>query len=186
LFKLMGAEPEIARVLMTTAEVYACQGRPRRAVGSLREALSLLNRDSERELYFLALHNLAFYLTSLGRYGIAARLLEETAGLRARHASSLHLLRFDWLKGRIAEGLGEPRAAEESFVRARDGFSRNDLELDAALVTLDLALLWSRQRRFDEVEIAVRQLLPALDAQQMEREAQVARSLASRAASQIS
>ena len=54
-------------------------------------------------------------------------------------------LRLHWLKGKIAHGLGELGRAEADFHVARLGFKRVEKDYDAALVSLDLALLYAKQ-----------------------------------------
>lgn len=55
-------------------------------------------------------------------------------------------LRVTWLRGDIAAGQGDTAAAERAYRETRDGFVAQGIGYDAAMVSLDLALLERRAR----------------------------------------
>lgn len=93
----------------------------------------------------MAVHALSWHLVDAGRFRAARRLLETTTRLHRRDRDFLNRLRLFWLQGRIAFGLDEFGRAEAAFHVARLGFKRVEKHGDAALVSLDLALLFARQ-----------------------------------------
>lgn len=61
------------------------------------------------------------------------------------------VVRLGWLDARMSLAKGEVEAAERLYVAAQSGFHAAGLDLDAALVGLELAELYEREGRRDEV-----------------------------------
>ncbi len=61
--------------------------------------------------------------------------------------------------------------AEDHFLAARDGFLAVGVPYDAALVSLELALLYAEQKRLPELESLARELLCIFASRGIEREA---------------
>jgi tetratricopeptide (TPR) repeat protein len=157
--------PEAAAMLDRTAEYYSMRGDARRvgrtmisrglvtgyanepelAVVFLLRGLRLIGpEEGESGLRLAAIHALALNLVEAGHCASARALLEKNERLY-RRGGKLNKLRLHWLKGKIAHGLGELGRAEADFHVARLGFKRVEKNYDAALVSLDLALLYARQ-----------------------------------------
>jgi hypothetical protein len=80
-------------------------------------------------------------------------------------------LRLSWLRGKIAAGLGEGAEAERLFRETRDGFVRQGNGYDAAMASLDLALLYLREGRAADVLPLAEEMAALFGAQEVHREA---------------
>ncbi|HYH45978.1 MAG TPA: hypothetical protein VEG34_09845, partial [Thermoanaerobaculia bacterium] len=68
-------------------------------------------------------------------------------------------------------GLGDEAAAEQVYREVQKEFLRLGLAYDAALVSLDLALLYSRQGRNEDLRQLSAEILPVFEARDVHREA---------------
>jgi hypothetical protein len=91
-------------------------------------------------------------------------------------------LRHYWLQGTIALGLEEWDEAEVKLSQALDGFVAADNGFKAALVSLDLALLYLQRGRTAELKRLARLMAPIFEAQDVHREAVAALLLFQKAA----
>jgi hypothetical protein len=80
-------------------------------------------------------------------------------------------LRQNWLRGKIALGTGRPKDAEDAFLAARDGFVQQGIGYDAAMVSLDLALVYLREGRTAEVRRVAEEMIPLFEAEDVHPEA---------------
>ena len=80
-------------------------------------------------------------------------------------------LRLSWLRGKIAAGLGETAEAERFFRETRDGFVRQGNGYDAAMASLDLALLYLKEGRTADVLPLAEEMVALFEAQDVHREA---------------
>jgi hypothetical protein len=86
-------------------------------------------------------------------------------------------LRLRWLEGRIDIGLGRTEKALAALSQVRTEFATRGIAYDAALVTLEGAVLYLQQGRIREVKTLVRQMTPIFQAQGVHREALAALKL---------
>ena len=136
---------QTGRALISRGLVTGYAGEPELAVAFLVRGLRFIGSDgSESGLRLPAIHALALNLVEAGHYAAARALIAKNERLY-RRGGSLSKLRLHWLKGKIAHGLGELGRAEADFHVARLGFKRVEKDYDAALVSLDLALLYAKQ-----------------------------------------
>jgi hypothetical protein len=68
------------------------------------------------------------------------RSLAETRRLYVELGERMNLTRLRWLEGKIARELGQLEEAEAALEEARGTFLEHGIGIDAALVSLDLAL----------------------------------------------
>lgn len=66
-------------------------------------------------------------------------------------AEGVNRLRLWTTEGTIWSGLGQLERAENAFREAKDGFESHGLRMQAALAGLELAKVWLRQGREQEV-----------------------------------
>lgn len=184
LYRLRGERREVVQVFMTLADVYFYQGAVHRAISTVRKALSLVDPKIDETLYLWARHNLACYLADDGRYDEAWTLLcEDTPRCRV-HFAPVDQLRLFWLEGRIAVGRGEREAAERILVETRNRFIEEGVGYGAAMVSLDLALIYAREGRSEELKRLADEIAPVFSAQDVHREALAALLLFQEAARQ--
>ena len=100
--------------------------------------------------------NMADDLVLLERYKEAAELLPQVRKLVLEQANELDLIRVGWLTARVAAGEGRTAEAIAGLEQVRDAFTVHKQPYNAALSSLDLAVLWLREGRTREVkELAI-------------------------------
>lgn len=181
-FGLIEAADDAARALMNLGAVYSHQNALDRAIEATRSALALLGPESEPRLQLCARYNLALQLVQAGRFDEADAQLAMDEELYRRFPEPWTALRLVWLQGDIAAGRGDAEAAERAYVETRDGFVAQGIGYDAAMVSLDLAVLYLRQGRTADVRRIAEEMLPIFAAQDIHREALAAIALFQEAA----
>ena len=181
-YHLVGDEAGAVRVLLNLGVTYNLQGRTQEAIEVTRTALHRWPQGASPRLYLCAHYNLAYYLVLAGDFEQAADLLAEDEDLYREFPDSWTQLRVAWLRGDIARARGEDEAAETAYREAWEGFIARGIGYDAALVALDLALLYLRQGRTPEVRRLAEEMIPIFQAQDVHREALAALALFQEAA----
>ncbi len=172
LYRLVGATVDQARVLIKLAVAFHLQDKTETAIETTLAALHSLTPEENLRLYVCARYNLASYLTDLGEYQDAERLIAADYQHYARLREPWTQLRLTWLIGRIDAGYGKSEAAERAFLTARDGFIAQGIGFDAAIVSVrDLAPLYLREGRTEEVKRLAEEMLPIFTAADVHREA---------------
>jgi tetratricopeptide (TPR) repeat protein len=171
LFRISGDAAETARVLLKLGELSFHQGLLDRAVEMVQAALERLAPEEEPRLYLNGRHNLALYLAEAGRFAQAAGLVAADADLYRRHPEPWTQLRLSWLRGKIAAGLGDAAEAERLFRETRDGFVRQENGYDAAMASLDLALLYLKEGRTADVLPLAEEMAALFESRDVHREA---------------
>jgi len=142
--------------------------------GDLNQAIELLSHiesTSEPRLFAYARFNLLGCLTLAGRHKEAEQLLPEVRDLFREHAQPLDLVRLRWAEGSIAFGLGRLGPAEAAFHEVKREFLERQMGYDAALVSLDLGLLYAQERRAQELKRLALELMPVFESREVHREA---------------
>lgn len=176
----------VGAVLIKQAKIFEEQGLPERAIALLEEAAVLAanvanvantaNAAGGRKprLLLCARHNLAFLLTTAERYAEAAALLPEVRRLSQELGNPLDLVRLRWVEGRIALGTGEAERAEAAFREVQREFFERHMGYDAALVSLDLAVLYAEGGRAAELKALAVEIMPVFESREVNREAMAA------------
>ena len=171
LYGSVGDEGGVARVLIKQAMTAGYAGDLDRAVELDRRALALLAGQRNPRLHLTATHNLLQDLFELGRYDEAQDLLAEARRLEEAHGDAVDRLRIRWFEGNLARDTGNAAAAEEALLAARQSFIEMGMPYEAALVSLDLAVLYAEQGRSSETRELAREMLPIFQSQDVGREA---------------
>jgi len=171
LCRASGDTAGLAKNLVKRGDVQRLNDRLVAATESLREALPLLDPDDDRHLFLCAVGSLGSYLCDIDRPGEAARLLADHEPTIRAHDEAWMNLRMTMLRGHIAHGRGRDEEAERLFLAARQGYAARRLGYDAAMVTLDLAVLYLEQGRTRELKDAARLMQPIFEARDVHREA---------------
>lgn len=162
---------QLAKVLLKAGIVAEAGGRPELALERLREARSQLDPERDRRLYVYARLNELFCLCEMGRHWQARAALSRCRTVIEGLGNRCVPPRLAWLEARIAYGLGEAERAEEHFLSARRAFEEDGLPYDAALVSLELALLYVEEGRHTEVRRLAEEMLPIFETRDIQREA---------------
>lgn len=141
------------------------------AIPVLRRAVKLIDPQRDTRLLLCARHNLIYTLLDCGRSAEARKLLDLSRDDYAEYRDFWTQLRLRWVEGKLAAVEGRYAEAETFFLGVREGFLDNEVGYDAALVSLDLALLYLAHGRNIEVMQLARQMYPIFHAQDVHREA---------------
>lgn len=162
---------ETGLVLIRKGLIVGWAGDPARAILYLGSGLAALDRDRDPRLVFHTLHNILYFKIQLGEHRQAAAQLWQMRPLYRRYGSLLETLKLRWFEAQIAAGLGDVSRAQRAYEETRRGFEEAGLALDAALVGLELASLWLRSGRSEEVRELVEELFAIFSEKGVEREA---------------
>jgi tetratricopeptide (TPR) repeat protein len=176
LYRESGDDHGVGVTLIKQAKILEERGEPGRAIVLLEEAAEPALRADGRQsrLLLCARHNLAFLLTTAERYAEAAALLPEVRRLSQQLGNPLDLIRLRWVEGRIALGTGEEAAAEVAFRGVQREFFERNMGYDAALVSLDLAVLYAQAGRVVELKSLAVEIMPVFESREVNREAMAA------------
>ena len=169
-----GTLTEAAHPLVTLGLVYYHRGSLQRAIETTRLAAESVSPRQDLRLYVSARFNLALFSWEARDPRTALEILETDRKLFAKLKDSYTRLRIVWLRGKIAAGRGKGDEAERAYLEAREGFIRDRVAFDAALVSLDLAILYGRQARWSEVRRLAGEMHQIFEAQAVHREAMAA------------
>jgi tetratricopeptide (TPR) repeat protein len=171
IYEILGEVYLSARALISRGLFAGRDGQHEKAILLLARGLRRASPGCEPQLELVALQSLALNLVALGDYQAAGALFPRIERLFRRDRGILNSLRLHWLKGRIAVGLGQFGHAESSFQIARLGFRKLDKFADSALVSLDLALLYTRLGRRLEIRRLAEDMITTFRAFRIAREA---------------
>jgi tetratricopeptide (TPR) repeat protein len=171
LFLSHGERHRAGRSLVKASTVQYHAGNPEAAISLLHQSLSLIDPEREPRLLLCARHNLIFYLAELGRFPEAQRLYRDARPLYRSFNEPWVQNRRQWVRGKIAKGLGQLHRAETQLLAARDGFVAEGIPYDTALVSLELALLYAEQGRTEELKRLAAEMVPIFASRHIHREA---------------
>lgn len=157
-------------------------GRPEKAVELLLEGLSLIDGERDPRLVLMARNNFVWFLNDSGQCEEALQQLDRFRHSYQAFPDSWTELRLAWLEGRIAIGLGQFEGAEIALREVQRRFVEQGLGYDASMVTLDLADLYLRQGRGEEVRDLATAMFPIFVAQDVHRQALAALAVFQQAA----
>ncbi len=134
----------------------------RGAVQDSLEALANLDRKNEHFLALSAYLTLSLSHLGLKDHAAAEAVLPKARELSLRLKSDLTEAHVLWVEGRVCEAFGRDGEAASRYLEARSLFLGLEEGVHAAIVSLDLALLYARQGRAAEVLTLAMQTLPVL------------------------
>jgi tetratricopeptide (TPR) repeat protein len=169
IYERLGDSPNAARAAIKQGFTCREAGRTGEAVQLHIHGLRRLGPAGDPHLKLTGVHDLALCLIDVGEAHSARWLV---AGARRLYggAGELNRIRLVWLRGKIWSALEMDRRAEGALRKAADAFRQMGQPYDAALVSLDLALLWLRQDRRDAIVGLVGEMLETFQARGIQRE----------------
>jgi tetratricopeptide (TPR) repeat protein len=162
---------ERKKLLLKRADVLSLSGDFEAAIAAFQEAAFLVSKESEPRMFFGLQFNLADNLLQAGRPEEAEALLPELRELTAWLGNDLDGLRLRWLEGRLAAGLGRTEEALTALAWVKEELTTRMIASDAALVTLEIAVLYLAAGRTSEVRRLARRLVWVFEDQGINREA---------------
>jgi tetratricopeptide (TPR) repeat protein len=172
----LGDHHGYGRTLLKQASFHTHRDELEEACAVLAEALDHIDAAAEPRLAFAARHNRAFYLESLGHLEQAE---SELAAAEPLCRAPLDRVRFTWLRGRLAIKAAmrrgtDPAAGEADLWRAREDFLGHGIGYAAALVSLDLAVLYAEQGRGADMRRLAEEMMPIFASRDVHDEARAA------------
>jgi tetratricopeptide (TPR) repeat protein len=164
-----GLAGETLRIMVNKGHTLSLANEPEDAMQVYGKALWCIGAEPD-PLRLPIVHGLAYSMLEAG-FPASAELLVQQNRREYRRAGRLSEHRLTWLEGKIAFALREFGKAEAKLNVARLAFSRIRKHYDAALVSLDLALLYLQLGRRRELLWLVDQMLRAFESLGVEREA---------------
>lgn len=172
------------QVLLGQARLAKERGKLEQAVEILRQANEIAIPDSDERVVLSIQHSLADSLSKLDRFAEAEALFPAVIDLSRRCGGEVDLIRLRWIEGRVAAGLGHWDEGVMTLRKVRGEFASRQMSYDTALVSLELAVLYSEQGRAEEVKILARHMVPMFRARNARPEILDALSLFRQAAEQ--
>ena len=181
IFRRTGHAHRAGRCLVKMDSIHCYAGHPERGIPLLYQAIEMIDADRNPRLELCARHNLIDDLADTGRYLEAQKLYRETRSRYRSFPDDMTQFRRKWVKGKISLGLGRAAQAERLLLAARDGFIGDGIPYDAALVSLELAILYTREGRTDDLKRLAQEVFPIFFSLQIHREALAALSFLQKA-----
>jgi transcriptional regulator with XRE-family HTH domain len=170
--RALAAAPLAARgrILLKKAFILEQAGEIERSVAALGEARPLLDAAGEPRDRMGVRFNMLVNLCHLGRHREAEALLPELRRLVIEAGNPQDLTRLRWLVAGLAGGLGRRDEAVAGLRAALREFGERANACDAALVSLDLAVLYLEEGSPGEAAGLARDTAWILSARDLERE----------------
>ena len=165
------------RLLLKKASTLRQMGEYERSLIELRRADSLVEGCLDSRLAWLVQYLLTANLCDMRRYTEAEALLPAVRELAERAGNELDLIRVLWLEGRVAAGLDKREEALPALEQVRRYFTTEQIAYDAALASLEVAVLVLEVGRTGEVRTLAEEMLWIFKAQGVHREALAALKL---------
>ncbi|MFL6201202.1 MAG: hypothetical protein ACJ76J_18685 [Thermoanaerobaculia bacterium] len=160
----------VGKVFLQKAKILEESNDLAGAVELLRRPLDWIDPEREPQLHASARYNLLCCLSDAGRFEEAERLLPEVRDLLRKTGQPLDLVRLRWEEGSLAFERDRPAEAEAAFREVHRQFLDLKMDINAALVALDLAVLLSEQGRTQELKALAVDLLAVFESREIHRE----------------
>jgi tetratricopeptide (TPR) repeat protein len=162
------------RTLISKGVYLGCSGRPQQAVELIPQGLALLDGELEPRLALAARQELAWFLNECGCCEHAQCQLDSCRRSLGASGDTRTELRMEWLETRIAHRSGRWQEAEHRLGGLLQRFVAAGLGDEAALVMLDLVTLYLELGQRGEICRLADELLPAVLALDIHRQAAAA------------
>jgi tetratricopeptide (TPR) repeat protein len=170
LFISVGDHHRAGRTLLSMEIVLNYSGDPQKGIPLLYRAIELIDPSQEPRVLLCAWHNLIDGLVDAGRHLEARRLLPQARPIYKRFPEWSRN-RQQWVAGKMALGLRQDAEGEALLTKVRTGFLAEDAPYEAALVSLELSALYTRQGRTAELKQLAAEMVPIFSSRQIHREA---------------
>ncbi len=160
------------RALIDQAITLHRAGRPERGLRPLEMALERLDPAVDAHLYCRALTRLALCRAESGQAESSSQselvvaLVEEARQRCSELGHDRALLQLRWTEGKLAES-DDLAEAERTYQETRNAFLRRGENFDAVLVSLDLARVFTQQKRLGELRLLAGSLAGHCDPEQI-------------------
>ncbi|MEM7051675.1 MAG: hypothetical protein AAF604_18550 [Acidobacteriota bacterium] len=183
-YRLARDDEKVASTLLQLANLNYYQQKLDKAIASIKDALTSLAGSDNSRLLLMAHYNLAVYQNEAGEQSDAAATLRRAHRLAVEFGDDWTQLRLRWLEGKIARDLDDAETAESALLEVREGFIAAGSGYDAAMASLDLAVLYAQQGQARPIRQLAEEMMPIFEAEDVHREAMAALILFQEAARQ--
>lgn len=170
IYRQLGQTHDMASTMVQKATYIFYAGRAEAAIDVFHEAIPLIDREEEPHVFLAAYHNMARCYIALDRPDEALALFVEAKPLYQQCRDPLILLRATWQEGQLLREIGHLENAEAALLRARKGFTEQGLTYETALVCLDLADVYAKGGRTEDVRRTVMEAMPIFRSLRVDRE----------------
>ncbi|HEX4959257.1 MAG TPA: helix-turn-helix domain-containing protein [Thermoanaerobaculia bacterium] len=160
-----------ARILLKKERLLNVMNDFKGALATLVEAAPFVEASGDPHLRFALRFNRTDDLCHLERWAEAAKLLPRVTKMAAEQGNALDLIRLRWLQAKVAAGQGRAGEAIAKLEKVSGDFTERRLPYEAALSSLDLAVLWLQAGRNAEVALIAVGMKWIFEAKGIEREA---------------
>jgi len=174
LYREAGELQGAGKCFLKKAKIVEETGDLAQAIDLLRNAAAEIDRSTERQLFTYARYNLLGCLVQANRIAEAEQLLPEVRDFLRDNSHPLDLIRLRWAEGLIHLGLSQLGPAEAAFREVQRDFLERRMGYDAALVSLDLALLYAQEGCVEDLKRLAAELMPIFESRDVHREAIIA------------
>lgn len=174
LYETNGDRIGVARSLIQKARILCEVGQVVQAIELLRQVPSTLEPGVGLDLAALARFNLLCFLIQAGDLDEAESLLPEVRLGLPSSLEPLKAVHVVWAEGRLHSARGRLDEAEDAYKQAQSEFLDRQMAYDAALVSLDLAIVFAQQGRSSELKTLALESMAIFDSREIHREAMAA------------
>lgn len=161
---------EVGSILLNKAVTYQHNHEYEKAVQTLAEAETSIDRKRQPRLYHCVLFNRASSLCLMKRADEAAPIVEEVRQLAEQLRNDVDRIRASWLEANCASGLGRKEEALLKLKQVRSDLDNEGLPFDYALATLDMASIYREAGQTQEIKLLATEMLKIFKLQRVHRE----------------
>lgn len=152
IYRRFGDDHMAGRALITKSYYLSCEGDAAEALFFVTEGFLLLDLKRDLELGASALQNTILYAVDAGHLKAAQQLLWHSQINGLLPDEEVNRIKLRATAGEIFAGLGQLDRAETAFRTAKEEFEDLGLIYVAGITGIDLAAVWMRQGRVEEVK----------------------------------
>lgn len=144
---------EVGSLWLSRSLLLQYSNKPEDAIEALREAVNSFDEGSDPRDWLVARFNLAASLVDLGRGDEAEAILPLIREFTESRRDTLDLLRVNWLEGKCAAAIGRIDRAIAKLDQVWRDFAGLEIDFDAALAALDLAVVYLSAGQLSETKV---------------------------------
>jgi tetratricopeptide (TPR) repeat protein len=158
------------RVLLVKALYTFYNNEADEAMRVNQAGMALIEEHRDPGLFFAAIYNQLLFRVGCGQFIEARR---ELFGYleKFKDLGRLNQLKIRWLQAQINAGLRRWQRAEQGFLFVVEGFEKEGLAFDAAFASLELAIVWMHQGKYEETQRLIPQVYEAFVSLRIKKEA---------------